>query len=459
LLALLGAAPLVVGLVVLIRGPQILVRLLLVVGVCAAAVMLARSARLGLSSAIVLIAAFPVLRVELGPLPLYALDAVIALGLVAVAVAATDGRGGAYGVWIVVYLLSWVPAWVVQVFSLGVILEPTYGLLRNALSVGAFFVSFAAVRQYGLRVFGPLLAAAVLATSLLAVMQVVSGTRGAVRGLLLSLSPDFTPTAYHVYPKRAFALLTAPTTLAGLLAVCVPLLLAFFASSRGFRRVLVTLAIVSSGGALIATYSRQWLPALALGFVVLALLNRRLFGRSLLAAGAVIAAVWLLLAGGALDHAYLGQRFGMLGREDVNVQTRLQSQRDFVALARNDAQAFLVGRGFAGQDLVRRGVVDRQTAEQILSGRSENAFLLEVFNHGLFAGLLYLGLLVAVFARVARAARSGSVLAAGVAGALASAITLHFFDNYFSEAIFMKALLWVLLGSAVALGGNRMVRE
>jgi uncharacterized membrane protein YeaQ/YmgE (transglycosylase-associated protein family) len=86
-------------------------------------------------------------------------------------------------------------------------------------------------------------------------------------------------------------------------------------------------------------------------------------------------------------------------------------------------------------------------------GVNDNSFLLEWFNHGLLAGILYLLIMVGVIVVAVRESlrRSGpeATLLAGLAAALVTATVLHFFDRYFSESMFMKTLLWTLVGATV----------
>lgn len=418
-----------------------------------AAAAVARQAEHAVLAIALLLATFPVLRVEFGSVPVYLTDLLVALALIGVAVRGV--RIHRYGVVVLVYLATWIPAWVYQVTSLDIVLEPTYGLIRNVLAVAVFFVALQAIRtaQAGWKLFS-VLAGGTVMSGLLAVAQELPATQSGVSQLLLNLAPDFAGAGYQVYPERAFALLTAPTTLAGFLAVMAPPLIVLFAQSRGGVKALAGAALIAATGGLIATYSRQWTLALAVGLALLCLLRLERTARVVAIVAASAFAAWALIAGGALDSSYLGQRFSSLGLADANVQTRLERQQEFLTQAVNDPAMTLVGHGFAGQDIVARGLVDQSGALHLREGVSDNSFLLEIFNSGFVAGLLYLGLLVAALLIAVRAVRRGHPhreLLAGLAAALATAITLHLLDNYFSSAVFMKTLLWLLVGATIAL--------
>jgi hypothetical protein len=131
-------------------------------------------------------------------------------------------------------------------------------------------------------------------------------------------------------------------------------------------------------------------------------------------------------------------------------------------LRRVEGWQILVGRGFANQDLIDRGVVDAATAAYLRSGFNDNVFLLESYNHGILAGLVYLVLIGAALVRGVVASRRpgpGQTLAAGLTASLATAFVLHFFDNYFSESVFMKAGLWLLIGVLMGCVASRSDRD
>lgn len=399
----------------------------------------------------------PVARVVVGPLPLYASDVLIALALIGVL-----ASGGAS--WdrtcrlVSIYLLSWLPALLVQIVTIGAPLDATYGFLRNMLAVGVFFVGFwVATRRDGVeltRRLIQLLFVCAIVTSLIAVAQVTPGASSVAEGFLKSLSPDFAGAAYKTYPSRAFAFFTAATTLCGFLALIAALGIGSLGAFTNRARRVVVLAILAAGLGLIATYSRQWVPALGIGLAVLMLARP---GRLLrvAVAGVITASLAALLLGwGALDQQYLSDRFSRLGNQDSNVQTRLERQREFLDLAEAQPGTFFVGRGFATQDLVARGAVDVQVGEQLRAGANDNVFLLEIFNHGVIAGILYvfiLGSAISAGIRLARRPGPARSMGEGLLAALAVALALHFFDNYLSEAVFMKTLLWLLMGLAVGL--------
>ena len=394
--------------------------------------------------------AFPVARLVVQGVPIYATDVLVVL-LVVWAVRSRERLSG-YAWIVVAYLVSWIPSWLHEVTSLHLVLVPTYGLLRNVVAVAAFFPAYLLARRRGAdRTWIAALAVGTGVTALLALLQAEAPATG--NRLLDAISHSFTTTALKTYPDRAFALFTAPTTLAGFLCVAILLFVAAFGTGRLSRRWLIGSTTLCTIG-LLATYSRQWVPALAVGLLVLAALRLGLARRIAGAVAVTLAAGWLLLSTGTLNSSYLDARFSALGPSDVNVQSRVSRQRAFVELARREPGTFAIGKGFAGQDLVQRGLVTAPTADRLRAGLNDNVFLLEVFNHGIVAGVLYLGLVAIALVRVLRAARlptNDAAVLAGIGAALAAAVVLQLSDNYFSEAVFMKTFLWLLIGTGIGL--------
>jgi hypothetical protein len=432
-----GQGPLALGLVLGLAGMVLLVKL-------------ADSPAPALLALTLVIVVFPVARVVVGAAPIYAIDVLAVVGLVALLrrpVSLTP-----FGWVVIAYLAAWVPAWAYQVWSLHLIEAPTYGLIRNALAVSMFFLAYAcAIRPGFWERWTSVLALGVSTTGVLALLQ--AAQVGGVQDLLGVASPDFTSTALRTYPERAFALFAAPTILAGFFAMAILLLLPV-ADRQARARGVPWLALMLAALGALATYSRQWVPALAVGLIVLCALRLRAIGRIVIvsALGALVA--WAFLAGGALDRSYLEQRFQSLGSTDLNVRIRVERQQEFVALALDRPSEYVVGKGFAGQDIVSRELVSSEIATELRQGLSDNVFLLEVFNHGIVAGLIYVGLMVAALTRILQAARRGGPHAAklaAVGGALAAALVLHALDNYFSEAVFMKTFLWIVVGLGLGL--------
>lgn len=396
--------------------------------------------------------AFPIARLELGPVPLYAIDAVVFLGL-----AGLVWRGRAHNPYtkvVLLYVLAWTPAWLHQLALVGFLPETFYGFARTLLAVSAFFVAYAVARNSSLTPVLAALALGTILTALLALAQALAATGADARSLLELLAPDFVDAGYQSYPDRSFALFAAATTLSGFLAVMAPLLVALLAEARGRIRMLAGLGLVLLVPALLATYSRQWLPALLAGLLVYAALRVRRLPRLLFAVAALAVVGVLAFAAGALDRGYFGERFSSVDRSDPNIAVRLERQHEFFAFARDDPAAIMLGRGFASADLIQRDVVGVETGELLTQGGNENAFLLEVLDHGLVAGLVYAAFVVFALVRLIGSARrlpDASALLAALAAALVVAACLHLLDNYFSQAVFMKALFWLLLGLALGL--------
>jgi hypothetical protein len=415
------------------------------------AVSVARRPTFGIPALAFLIGAFPVARVVVHGIPLYATDG---LAFLLVLGASTFGGGlSGYGWLVIVYLGSWTIAWLHEVLTLHLFLAPTYGLIRNLLAVSIFFPAYLIARRYGGRTrwLVPLAVGAALSALLALAQDVAAGPTNAV---LQALAPNFTSTALKTYPHRAFALFTAPTTLSGFFAVATVL---FIGASRAAdprrRKYLIASTYLCVLG-MLATYSRQWLPALAAGLLALAWLQIGAARRAIVGAAVVLAVTWLLLSTGVLNSSYLSSRFSALGTRDANVQTRIARQRAFLSMLRTERGTFIVGKGFAGQDLVERGLVSAPAADTLRAGLSDNVYFLEVFNHGFVAGLLYAGLFVTALLRVLAAARrraGETALLAGIGASLVAAFVLQLSDNYFSESVFMKMFLWFLIGTGIGL--------
>lgn len=417
-------------------------------------------------AALALMSVAPIARVELGPVPLYLMDGLLATALVAVALRGGTTALGPVRLLVLAYLVAWLPAWLFEVLALNRPLEPTYGLLRHGLAVLSVFVGAYLVRERSrLEAALGVIARGVSVTCALTVLQVVPGTSGAVRQFLTQAAPAFAEAGYRVYPQRAFALFTAPTTLAGFLAVIAPLLVASATYLQGRRRVVVVVALALLGPALVATYSRAWVAGAAASLVVMAISAPRLFRNALVAAAVVGSFAWAGLAVGAIDSRYLSRRFSTFGVEDPNAQIRLERELQFFEQAKERPGSIVIGRGFAGQDLVQRRLVDTGTGEYLREGGSENSFLLEAFEHGLLAAVLLVVVMIVTLWRGIRAATRPSrdrVLMAGLCGSVAAAVVLHL-ENYFSQAVFMRAWFWLLvgmtLGLSAALLGERLGRR
>jgi len=422
---------------------------------CAALLFVFAALRRPLYAVLVLVAlvsAYPIARIEVGSVPLYVTDMLAALALLAVWLCGISHSR--FHLALGIYLAAWIPAWIYQVVKTDLVLEPTYGLVRNVLAVAvAIPVAVAIRRRRAVELFILVFAVGTILTAALAVAQSTPGLQGSVRDLLSTLAPSFAPNAYQVYPERAFALFTAPTALSGYLAVALPVFIASMSIANKDRRRILIFAISATVLALIATYSRQWVPALAIGLLVLVIIRPPVPRRTVFTAGATVVLASLALSSGVLNSGYFSERFSRLGTNDQNVEIRLERQREFFAATRAGGPDSLLGRGFAGQDIVARNLTDIKTTDALRQGVNDNSFLLEFFNHGLVAGLLYVGILLGVLGGAIRMARQPgpySALLAGLSASLVTAMALHFFDRYFSETVFMKMLLWMLIGFTLA---------
>ena len=347
------------------------------------------------------------------------------------------------------YLALWLIPYFLQMLRLNLYLVPTYGLLRQGLAVmsvvlGAWLI---AERRWLLTAMAALAVGTVL-TELLAVAQVVPGLRSVVKTVLISQVPAFAINGYAVYPRRAFALFTAPPTLAAYLAIVFFLLVGTLTYQQGWRRRATLAALVLMPPALIATYSRGWVFGFAAGLLALACAHARLFRRALalaLVAGVVgIGAV----AVGVLNGSYLTERFSTLGPNDPNVETRLTREDIYVTWAEHAPVSALVGEGFSEQDLVERNLVAGSAESNLTAGVSDNGYLLEAYSHGLLDTVLLIFALISTLVlgmRAARRAEADRWLLSGLSAAVAAMIVLHM-EQFFYQAVFMRTLLWLVIG-------------
>ncbi|HEX2087481.1 MAG TPA: hypothetical protein VHF89_17490 [Solirubrobacteraceae bacterium] len=451
--ALVGAVVLlcaVVGLAIPLAGPKVaLAPLVALAGVGALAVLWARPAA-AVGTLVVLLTSFPVARVSVGPIPAYFLDGLLAFVLL-VLVARRAIPRNAMSLVVAAYLASWVPALVYEWLTIGAVLEPLYGFIRHVLAVCMFFVGLALARSPSARRYALLaLTAGTLVTCVITLLQVLPPTAALTRTFLETLAPSFAPNSYLRYPARAFAFFQAPTTLAGFLTIMLVFFLGALPAVRGGTRRLMLLTLLLVGPALIATYSRQWVPAVLAGLLTLTLLRPQLALRGVVVGGLSAAFVLAALTVGSLDQTYLTQRFSGGGGTDDNLIDRLAQPGEFLAVQAEADVEVVTGRGFAGEDLIDRGEVSGTVAQRLREGLpTENSILLEVFNHGIVAGLLLVAIVVAAIVsgrRVVRARAPGWPIAAGLTAALATAAVLAIADAYLSQSIFMKALLWMLIG-------------
>jgi O-antigen ligase len=231
------------------------------------------------------------------------------------------------------------------------------------------------------------------------------------------------------------------------------LLIAGYSYVHGRARLLVASAIAAAGLGLVATYSRGWLIGAVPALLVFGLLNRASMRRVLIVCATVLAIVWIGLAVGALDVQYLDARFSAFGSGDRNWQSRVTSQNHFLDVAAQEPGMMLIGHGFAGQDIVQRGLVDEETATKIRNGVSDNGYLLEIFDHGVVAAFVLLILMIQAWRRGFRAlavAGRDHLLLCGLLAALVAAGILHL-ENYFVTNIFMKIFFWLIVGMLVGL--------
>lgn len=396
-----------------------------------------------------LLAFFPVARLSFGSLPIYFTDVAVAIALVAVRWSRPFPHLGRLRLAIAAYLGLWVVPLAAQVLRLNLVLVPTYGMLRQALAVMSVVLGvwLIAERRWLMTAITAL-AVGTVATELLAIAQVVPGLRGVVKSVLVSQVPAFAVNGYAVYPRRAFALFTAPPTLAAYLAIVFFLFVGTLPYQRGWRRRLTLGALALMPAALIATYSRGWVFGFAAGLLALACAHARLFRRAVVVA--VVAAVvgFVAVAAGALNGSYLTERFSTLGPGDTNVQTRLTRENIYFSWAAHAPVSALVGEGFSEQDLVARNLVAGSAEANLVAGVSDNGYLLEAYSHGLIDTVLLIAVLVSTLVlgmRAARRAEADRWLLSGLSAAIAAMIVLHM-EQFFYQAVFMRTLLWLVIG-------------
>ena len=210
-------------------------------------------------------------------------------------------------------------------------------------------------------------------------------------------------------------------------------------------RSLITVA------ALIATYSRGWVFGFAAGLIALACAHARLFRRAI--AVTIMAAIvgFGAVATGALNGSYLTDRFSTLGPGDANVQTRLTRENIYFNWAAHAPVSAVVGEGFSEQDLVERNLVAGSTEANLVSGVSDNGYLLEAYSHGLIDTLLLVAALVSTLVLGMRAARRADAdrwLLSGLTAAVGAMLVLHM-EQFFYQAVFMRTFLWLVIGLLV----------
>lgn len=393
----------------------------------------------------------PSLRLSLGPAPVYFLDVLIVVALVAFL--RTRPPLPTFGTFVIAYVLAWIPAWLLQLANDALFLEPTYAFIRNALAVSVFFLGYWAFTSPHRTRILTVIAVGTIFTSLLALLQAAPGTKELMRTFFETVAPSSVGGGYRVYPDRSFALFFAPTSLSGFLVVTAMVMAVAATQMQGRSRRLLLFGAAAAGPALIATYSRQWVPALVVGVFVLAACRPQLGVRALAAMGVAGVLALGALAGGLLDSEYLGERYSRLSTRDPNVQARLQAQRAFFdSLDVTEARAFF-GRGLGVRDLIDRRLLPTLEGQRLRRSAGENAYYYVIFERGILAGIVYLGLIFAALAGGFRTARRGggsAALAAGLTAALATAFVLHWLDPYFGDSMFMQAFLWLIVGMLVA---------
>jgi hypothetical protein len=317
-----------------------------------------------------------------------------------------------------------------------------YGFLREvaAFSLVAVGIWAAVGARQRTVVERPLILGGCVA-AILALTQRVPGLTGLVPGLLSAFNPGLASAAERTYPDRSYGLVGAPTALSGLLLIA----LLFAVLSSWTKTPLLRLVIVLVIGAgIVATASRQWLPALLVVVIILGLIGTpdvRRTMRQLTLGG--LAALVLALAVAPGGAGVLGERFNSLGSDDENVATRLERQSGFFEEVLGDPARFVVGEGFALQDVAAR------ESDASRRGYSDNSLLLELGNRGLLAFITLLTIVI-IAARVGwRAATRSSAAAPWLAASLAL-VVLGLSDNYFSEAVAMRAIMWLVIGGVLS---------
>ena len=405
---------------------------------------------LSASGLVLVLSSFPIGRLSIGPLPIYLMDIAIAVtlvGLVLQRYPEIDRVGKA----ILVYLFLWVPTLLSQMARLGVVVESVYGLMRHGLPIATFFIGWALYRQLRSTLFRTCVYVGVSITCVLAVMQFLPATHGIMRDIHFAVIPATAPSLYRVYPERGSAFFLAPTGLSGFLALVLPFIAIDLLRPKRLQHPLSRAVVALTVLGLIGTVSRQWVPAAIVGFWAFSRLQPRSRGPLIRASGVLALLTVGVLALGVVDAGYVGVRFGRLlnPTQDQNLTGRWQSQAKFVRYAGDNPEILVVGNGFATQDIAARGLVSEQEAGEIRSGVTENSWLNEFYNHGLAAGLIYIGVIVAVVRRGWRAARRLGDPDAHLAGLVAIVlvgIVLHFTDRFMSETEYTRAWFWLVIG-------------
>jgi hypothetical protein len=402
-----------------------------------------------------LLTSIPIARVAAGGVPLYLIDLVLVGAVAGLALRRLVRQ--AYlalprrtRLWLLVYPVALLLPLVVQVSRTSFVAESAYGFFREMTAFSAVLVgAYLGLAEHRARRAVDTIGIGATVGSLVALAQRLPLTSPFVTDALSAVAPGIASGAARTYPDRSTAFMAAPTALSGFL--CIALLLLVFRPTHRRRRLrLRTLPMLVIMAGLLSTYSRQWIPAFAIAVVMTAVMTSgatKRHAQRVLSGIAMGAA--LLLTLGPVDPDYFVDRVTALGGDDANVTTRLERQGQFVGNLVTEPGRFVVGEGFALQDIgLRQATQDDAVESTQRLGYSDNSFLLELGNRGALAAAAYVAIIFGTLRLMMRGARR-RVLPAdaiGTIAALVAAVLLHLFDNYFSEAMFMRMVLWLLIG-------------
>jgi hypothetical protein len=263
---------------------------------------------------------------------------------------------------------------------------------------------------------------------------------------------------------RAYGLAQHPNLLGGCLMVMLLLVIGYYLTRAGWRRLVLLLALAAGLVTLLFTFSRSaWLGAAVGGVIMLGLLlwSRRQGRWSPQYSSLALLAALFLSTGlffSAANWRLLQPRLGLTsqGVEIRSVEARaMQIEAAWTLIQMRPALGVGIGNyPTALYHLAREAVAAYPVYQPV-----HNVFLLSAAELGLAGGALWLALIVTPWAALWLGRREVQMTAwwAGVGGALAALTVVSFFDFYPWQAHQGRLALWLVWGlwAREWLGGDR----
>jgi O-antigen ligase len=356
-----------------------------------------------------------------------------------------DFVGGPLGMWVLIFFLLAIGAFVFGLSNTGLDLTTARRFAEILLSILMYFLIINTVRDEErlarltrLIILGGA-AAAIIAIALYALPDATS------ESLLLSLQrvgyyPQGGPALRYILddpalPQRATGTAVDPNALGAFLIMTIALAVPqFFSQYRVLPRWVVTVALGLMGLALLLTISRGAFLATAIAVLALGLLR---YPRLLLILAVVLAIIFVI----PLTQTYVSHFIQGLQGQDLATQMRFGEYKDALILIQRYP---ILGVGFSGSP-------DIDTYIGV-----SNMYLLIAEEMGLVGLAAYLAIVAALYlaaARVYRRVRTAGALEpmwwglhAALLGALAGGMVDHYFFNLdFHSSV---AFFWLYLGLA-----------